>query len=90
MSRVLADCESEAQACRWSFELGDTGSRGLFKDLVDSIGACSTLTSKLHDTGVNHPDFYDAWVFDFPTGSLSVSLKDKSALGQTFVVLRRL
>lgn len=87
---VLADCESEAMACKWQFELGETESRALFRDLVTKIDGCAVPLSKMQDKGVNHPDFYDAWIFAFPDGGLSVSLKDKAALRQTFVVLRRL
>lgn len=85
-----ADCGSEPDVCRWTFALGDAASRANYDDLQSRIKACAVPINATRDQGVNHPDFYDAWIYEFEDGRLSVSIKDKSALGQTFVVLRRL
>lgn len=85
-----ADCGHEALACRWTFDLGAPGSRTLFEDMRVGMGACSDLDAAERDQGVNHPDFYDAWVFPMVSLRVMVSIKDKSALGETYVVLRLL
>lgn len=85
-----ADCDSEPGACRWTFALGEPASRDLFAKIQDELGQCPNLINRARDQGVNHPDFYDAWVFEFPDATFSVSLKDKAALRQSFVVLREL
>ena len=85
-----ADCGHEALACRWTFDLGAPASRALFEDMRARIGACSKLDRAERDQGVNHPDFYDAWVFPLAATKVMVSIKDKSALEKTYVVLRLL
>ncbi len=83
-----ADCGHEAEACRWTFDLGVPASRALFEEMRDGIGACSDVEAGERDQGVNHPDFYDAWVFPMALSNVMVSIKDKSALSKTYVVLR--
>ena len=51
----------------------------------DCIGPQATVHS---DQGVNHPDFYDARRFEMKEAEVSVSVKDKGALGRTFVFIR--
>ena len=85
-----ADCTFENHACRWSFDLGVPQSRQVFETLRADLAQCPDLIDATRDDGVNHPDFYDAWAFRFPGMALSLSIKDKSALESTFVVLRAL
>jgi len=85
---VAPECDGEERACRWTFTLGADGSRTLFDELRSRLEACPDMAGMTRDQGVNHPDFYDAWIFQFADAALSVSIKDKAALGQTFVVLR--
>lgn len=87
---ITADCDTEPGACRWSFALGDPTSRALFENMRMQLDACPGRIGIEQDKGVNHPDFYDAWIFEFGDTALSVSLKDKAALKKTFVVVRSL
>ena len=82
------DCAAEEQACRWRFDLGRPVSRDAFEVLRGHLADCPDLIGQVRDAGVNHPDFYDAWLFRFATGALTLSVKDKHALGSTFVTLR--
>lgn len=84
------DCDTEPGVCRGAFALGAPESRRIFEATRQHLAACPGLRQAVRDRGVNHPDFYDAWTFSFSGGALSLSLKDKSALGQSFVVMRRL
>ena len=84
------DCDTEPAACRGAFDLGAPKSREVFESLHRQMSACSGLVSATRDKGVNHPDFYDAWEFRFQDGAIVVSIKDKAALGATYLVLRRL
>ena len=70
--------------------LGDEMSRTVYDKVVASYKTCSDWQSVEQDKGVNHPDYYDAWMFHGDVGGFSVSIKDKSVLGKTFVVLRLL
>ena len=81
-------CDPADRSCRWSFDLGDDVSRALFEDLVKTMRDCPKLESAVRDSGVNHPDFYDAWAIQIGNQGFTVSIKDKSALQKTFVVLR--
>ena len=84
------DCKSEPGACRATFDLGVPASRETYEALRREIATCPGLVAAEQDQGVNHPDFYDAWAYTLPDGAMTLSIKDKSALGKTFVVLRRL
>ena len=53
--------------------------------VTSCFGAGAVVSS---DTGVNHPDTYDLQMFRTVAGTVSVSLKDKGALQQTYVFLR--
>ena len=81
-------CDPVDRSCRWSFDLGDDVSRALFDALVKMMRDCPNLEGAVRDSGVNHPDFYDAWIIQLGDQGFTVSIKDKSALRQTFVVLR--
>ena len=81
------DCETEPGVCRGTFDLGAPQSRSDFEALTKRLTACASA-APVRDKGVNHPDFYDAWAFAVEGGEITLSIKDKSALGKTFVVLR--
>ena len=82
-----ADCASEPGACRWTFDLGTPQSRDIYDGLRAALAGCSDARPE-RDQGVNHPDFYDAWAFQIDGARVTLSIKDKSALGKTYVVLR--
>ena len=52
------------------------------------IAACFSAPARQPDTGVNHPDSYTARWFDVGDARISLSVKDKGALGKTLVFLR--
>lgn len=56
----------------------------LEKRLTACFGAIQTTA----DATVNHPDSYDARHFDVTGARISLSVKDKGALGKTLVFLR--
>ena len=81
------DCDSEPGVCRGTFDLADPGSRDSFEALTQKLATCTDVPP-VRDQGVNHPDFYDAWAFIIDGAPVTLSIKDKTALGKTFVVLR--
>ena len=80
------DCDGAR--CVWTFALNDGSADGLASDLVKALRGCDNLGEVAHDPGVNHPDAYEAWHFPISGRVISVSVKDKHALGSTFVTLR--
>jgi hypothetical protein len=56
--------------------------KALGQELESCIGDRAVLSD---DQNVNHPDFYEARMFLLDQAKVSVSVKDKSALGSTFV-----
>ena len=75
--------------CSWQFPLGEPAAAATYDDvhtaLTGCLGKAATVT---RDQGVNHPDYYDAYLIQLPAHRLTLSIKDKSALGITFVTLR--
>ena len=75
--------------CTWPFILGDTAAPALLEHLSTAITYCVLDVVRLPpDMAVNHPDFYKLHQFEMTGVAVAVSLKDKGALGQTFVRLR--
>jgi hypothetical protein len=78
-----------AHHCGWPFAFRASEARAAFEAMLDSVAEClgegAEVTS---DLGVNHPDTYDLKTFHAEAGTVSVSLKDKGALQQTYVFLR--
>lgn len=93
--RALAQrCEEGAPGfgqvvCRWDFPLGDPGALAHLERIEMLLSRCLAGAATLErDTGVNHPDIFIASSFDLPLHRLTHSVKNKSALGQTFVTFR--
>ena len=60
-----------------------------FEDLVGAVADCGKVRQpKKAAADVNHPDSFDQKVFDVGAGRVSVSLKDKGALQQTYIFVR--
>lgn len=78
----------ERTVCGWQFALADPESRRAFAGTAARVGQCAGLQSRQRDRGVNHPDFYDAWLYRFAAQRVSLAIKDKSALKSTLVTLR--
>ncbi|WP_415918984.1 hypothetical protein [Tateyamaria sp. SN6-1] len=73
--------------CRWPFDYRAKGATDTFTDLLDVTTKCLN-TDGLSDQGVNHPDSYDLRTFNTDSAQVSISIKDKGALQQTFIFLR--
>ncbi len=88
--RAPASCTTDRGGpfCRWEFDLGQGGSRTLFDTLSARMEACIASGSIARDPGVNHPDSYRVLILTRSGHVLTLVLKDKSALGQSFVTLR--
>lgn len=88
--RAPASCGTDRGGpfCRWEFDLGRGGSRTLFDTLSARMEACIATGNIARDPGVNHPDSYRALILNRSRHVLTLVLKDKSALGQSFVTLR--
>ncbi|MEM8653680.1 MAG: hypothetical protein AAGF36_02965 [Pseudomonadota bacterium] len=78
---------TRALNCRWPFDYRAKAATETFFVLLDATTQCLN-TDGLSDQGVNHPDSYDLREFTTETAQVSLSIKDKGALQQTFIFLR--
>ncbi|WP_299288665.1 hypothetical protein [uncultured Tateyamaria sp.] len=78
---------ARALNCRWPFDYRAQAATDAFTELLDATAQCLD-TDGVTDQGVNHPDSYDLRTFTTDTAQVSVSIKDKGALQQTFIFLR--
>ena len=78
---------ARALNCRWPFDYRAKAATDTFTALLDATTMCLNAEG-LSDQGVNHPDSYDLRTFDTETAQVSISIKDKGALQQTFIFLR--
>ncbi|WP_299685977.1 hypothetical protein [uncultured Tateyamaria sp.] len=78
---------ARAANCRWPFEYRAEAATTAFTTLLNATTRCLNANG-VADQGVNHPDSYDLRTFDTETAQISVSIKDKGALQQTYVFLR--
>lgn len=72
--------------CGWAFDYRDAAAIDAFTQGLASLEGCFVQTTP--DQDVNHPDFYDLRLFEADGQEIGMSLKDKAALGQTYVFLR--
>ena len=95
-SRALAqvDCAPSrglggtvALHCAWPFEYRSMQALDAFDYLLGQVAACANPIAA-DPSSVSHPDSYDLRQFSSGMGVISVSLKDKGALNQTYVFLR--
>ena len=86
-SRVLGGGTSED--CFYRFEFRSEAALSNFQRLAQQLNACSARQAAVEGTTVNHPDSYDQITAVVADRLLSLSLKDKGALGETLIVLRR-
>ena len=78
----------QANTCRWPFDYRAPEATLAFTALLDAATECLG-TEAVADQGVNHPDSYDLRTFDTDQIQVAISIKDKGALQQTYVFLRR-
>ncbi len=75
--------------CGWGFDYRAPAAQAQFDAGLAALSDCLGEDAAVQpDQMVNHPDFYDQRVYTTPSGELGLSLKDKAALGQSFVFLR--
>ncbi len=75
--------------CGWAFPYRVKQAYDTFDALVRGVNQCIGRRATLHiDQSVNHPDYYALRRYETAQADVSVSVKDKSALGNTFVFIR--
>lgn len=75
--------------CGWEFPYRAKRAYETFDELVRAVNDCIGRSATLHrDQSVNHPDYYALRRYETEQADVSVSVKDKSALGSTLVSIR--
>ncbi len=85
-SRVLGGAGSID--CHWSYAYRGAAALQAFEDLLALLRQCADEEIVEDEAQVNHPDSYDLRQFRLGESVVSLSLKDKGALGQSLVFLR--
>jgi len=83
---VMAQSNKRSYYCVWKFLYRDASAYRKFAELDREVNDCFghwAISSR--DQSVNHPDFYDSRMYKMDQAKVTVSVKDKSALGTTFV-----
>jgi len=77
---------SKTYHCSWKFPFRDNAASEAFEAYNQEIAACFVnSTQAVQDHGVNHPDSYQQVQHKIGDVAVSVSIKDKGALGETYV-----
>lgn len=76
-----------AVTCGWAYSYRSDAALGTFAMLLNDVEACGKAIVG-DESLVSHPDSYDLRLFAVGSAEISVSLKDKGALQQTWVFLR--
>jgi hypothetical protein len=72
--------------CAWKFPYRDTAAKDTFLSMNQTMRDCFVDgIETIEDQGVNHPDSYEQHKFLVDEIAVSVSIKDKSALQETYV-----
>lgn len=75
--------------CAWAFPYREHRATEMFEALARSVSDClGAETEPIPDLGVNHPDSYYLHHFRVADATLAVSMKDKAALGKTYIFIR--
>ena len=78
--------DGKLYSCTWEFQHRDAKAYKTFDEFGQKLKKCIGDRAALSDDqSVNHPDFYDSRIFLLDRVKVAVSVKDKSALGRTFV-----
>lgn len=78
---------TKALHCGWPFGYRSADAGTAFEALLKGVGECAVAIA-MEPSIVNHPDSYDLRQFQLGTATVSVSLKDKAALEETYLFLR--
>jgi len=73
--------------CAQEFAYRSTDAKTAFGNLLEKVSLCTIAISR-DDQLVSHPDSYDLRQFQLGSGTVSVSLKDKASLAETYLFLR--
>ena len=85
----LSQSGSEGASCAWTFPYRAKEAVEFYDRARREIARCHLKApASASDLRVNHPDSYDLEEFVGEDGTMSVSLKDKGALGNSFVFIR--
>ena len=88
-TRSLSQGGLVAMNCRWKFGYRVAAADVAHGALLEAVRHCvPNAHVVLEEAPVNHPDSYLATTFDAGTVTVAVTLKDKAALGASFVFLR--
>lgn len=83
---VRQQLNSKSYYCTWEFRHRDAVAYTTFEEIRQELQSCIGDRAALSDDqNVNHPDFYDSRIFRLDQAKVAVSVKDKSALGSTFI-----
>lgn len=74
--------------CRWDYDYRAIAASELMRTLNLEIQKCLGVQSRKIEDGVNHPDTYEQRLYRLGDINISLSLKDKAALNQSFVSLQ--
>ena len=75
--------------CTWTFPLRAQRATDSFDAFAGKLDGCLAQRATIHnDRSVNHPDSYTARRYDLEQAEVSLSVKDKAALGNTFIFIR--
>ena len=86
---VSKSSEGNSYHCVWKFPLQSPDAAQKFRDIEGILKECMRSgTAAKRDKGVNHPDFYDAAQFLLENAKVTLSIKEKSTLQNTFISLR--
>ncbi len=85
---VVMQTQRRTYRCRWVYAYRDKRAYDDYDGFAGSLRQCFGAMAKEHvDRNVNHPDFYAARRYVMAQGEVKVSVKDKAALGSTFVFI---
>jgi hypothetical protein len=86
---VTKKSKSSFYHCGWEFPYRAQHAYDTFDEFVRGVNECIGQHATLHtDRSVNHPDYYALRRYETEQADVSVSVKDKGALGSTFVFIR--
>lgn len=86
-SQALATGGQTLVVCQWGFDFRAPAATAFYEALLAEAKSCLASQAPKGDQPVNHPDSFFLAEFETPQARLSVSLKDKGALQQSFVFL---
>lgn len=86
-SRSIALGGATSHSCAKGFAYRSEAAHETFAQMLQDVAGCATPIMN-RAPSVSHPDSYDLRQFETPHMIVSVSLKDKASLSETYVFLR--